>query len=79
VRAAAERRDRGAIIEQPGVEEIRTHAPRFERELAKAQRLSRQRELDELTLVVAHSLTLPIHTAGYHPMVSSITSYVFST
>jgi hypothetical protein len=41
-------------IEQTGIEEIRTGASRFERELAKPENIIVNGELDEALLVVLH-------------------------
>ncbi len=52
--AASEHQGGLTVAEQPGVEEIGTLATRFEPELAEAQGIARQRELDEVELVLVH-------------------------
>ena len=63
--ALAEDADGFAVVEQAGVEEIRTFAARFQGEAPEAQGRARQREVDEAALVILHG--------GYHNPVRIIT------
>jgi hypothetical protein len=53
----AEHRDRFAIVEQPGVEEVRAVASGLELERAEAQSTARHGEVDESSLILLHVLT----------------------
>src|ERR1700733_9884574 len=52
--AATERRERLAVAEQAGVEEVRTLTAGLEREAPEAQRIAPQCEVDEQELVLLH-------------------------
>src|SRR5690606_32320913 len=51
---ATQHRQRGAIVKGASIEEVRTYASGLQCELAKAQRVARQRETDEIVPVVLH-------------------------
>jgi hypothetical protein len=61
--AVAQHRDCLAVVEQARVEKVRTLAPGLELERTEAQRVARQRELDESSLVLLHGQRLPYDAA----------------